>query len=264
VRDAIEFGATSGRSKTEIKPAAKCLSFIGARGGVGATSIAVHAALLAARKGKRQATETCIVDLDLHNGVCAEYLDLRSSWDLDEIIADPSRLDSRMVDLMTSVHKQGVAVISARRKFGETFDFPPTIVTRTMDIASQKYRTMIIDLPRHEESWSEGVIMGSTEIYVVTDHSVAGLKAARRMMNDLTARYGTGLKIKVIINKYSKSLFGSSIPAATVKDLLGDRVAGYVSADDRLVREANDRGMPVTDLKPKNAFASDIAKILKY
>jgi pilus assembly protein CpaE len=264
VRDAIAFGSSSGRTKADIKPAAKCLSFIGARGGVGATSIAVHAALLAARKGKRQATETCIVDLDLHNGVCAEYLDLRPSWDLDEIIADPSRLDSRMVDLMTSVHKQGVAVISARRKFGETFDFPPTIVTRTMDIASQKYRTMIIDLPRHEESWSEGVIMGSTEIYVVTDHSVAGLKAARRMMNDLTGRYGTGLKMKVIINKYAKALFGNAIPAATVKDLLGDRVAGYVSADDRLVREANDRGMPVTDLKQKNAFISDIAKILGY
>lgn len=264
VRDAIEFGAASGRTKAEIKPAAKCLTFIGARGGVGATSIAVHAALLAARKNKRSACETCIVDLDLHNGVCAEYLDLRSSWDLDEIIADPARLDGRMVDLMTSTHKQGIAVISARRKFGETFDFPPTIVTRTMDIASQKYRTMIIDLPRHEESWSEGVIMGSTEIFVVTDHSVAGLKAARRMMNDLMGRYGTGLKIKVIINKHARGLFGNAIPAATVKDMLGDRVAGYVAAEDRLVREANDRGMPATDLKPRNAFMSDIAKILGY
>ena len=84
------------------------------------------------------------------------------------------------------------------------------------------------------------------------------------MMNDLTGRYGTGLKMKVIINKYAKALFGNAIPAATVKDLLGDRVAGYVSADDRLVREANDRGMPVTDLKQKNAFISDIAKILGY
>jgi pilus assembly protein CpaE len=264
VRDAIAFGAASGRSKTELKPTARCLTFIGARGGVGTTSIAVHVALLAARRNKNSSNEACIVDLDLLNGACAEYLDVQPAWDLDEIIADPSRLDGRMVELMTSQHKQGVAVISTRRSFGERFDFPPTIVTRTMDIASQKYQSMIIDLPRYDESWSDGVIMGSSEVFVVTDYSVPGLKAARRMMNDLIAKYGADLKIKVIINKYSRSMFGNVISAATVKDLLGDNFAGYVAADDRLVREAIDRGLPTTDLKSRNAFVSDIAKIVGY
>ena len=262
MRSAIDFGAATGRTKAEIKPDARCLTFIGARGGVGATSIAVHAALLAAGRNRRSSSEACIVDLDLLNGSCAEYLDVQPAWDLDEIIADPSRLDGRMVELMTSLHKQGVAVISTRRKFGERFDFLPTIVTRTLDIASQKYRTMVIDLPRHDESWSDGVILGSSELFVVTDYSVPGLKAARRMVNDLTAKHGADLKVKVIINKYSRNLFGNVIPAATVKDLLGDRLAGYVSADDRLVREAIDRGLPTTDLKARNAFVSDIAKIV--
>jgi len=133
-----------------------------------------------------------------------------------------------------------------------------------MDIASQKYQSMIIDLPRYDESWSDGVIMGSSEVFVVTDYSVPGLKAARRMMNDLIAKYGADLKIKVIINKYSRSMFGNVISAATVKDLLGDNFAGYVAADDRLVREAIDRGLPTTDLKSRNAFVSDIAKIVGY
>ena len=264
VRDAIAFGVANGLSKTELKPAARCLTFIGARGGVGATSIAVHVALLAARRNKHSSNGACIVDLDLLNGACAEYLDVQPAWDLAEIMADPSRLNGRMVELMTSSHKQGVAVISARRKSGERLDFPPTIVTHTMDIASQKYQVMVIDLPRHDESWSDGVILGSSEIFVVTDHSMPGLKAARRMLNDLAARHGADLKAKVIINKYSRSLFGHAISAATVKDLLGDNLAGYVSADGRLVRESIDRGMPATGFKFRNAFVSDIAKIVGF
>lgn len=264
IRSAIESGPTTARAKTEIQPDARCLTFIGARGGVGATSIAIHVALLAARQNKRSSSAACIVDLDLQNGSCAEYLDVQPAWDLDEIIAEPSRLDGRMVELMTSSHKQGISVISTRRKFGERFDFLPAIVTRTLDIASQKYPTMVIDLPRHDESWSDGVILGSSEIFVVTDHSVPGIKAARRLMNDLLAKHGAELKVKVIINKHSRNLFGNAIPAATIKDLLGDRLAGYVSADDRLVREAIDRGLPTTELKARNAFVSDIAKIMGY
>ena len=91
-----------------------------------------------------------------------------------------------------------------------------------------------------------------------------GLRAAHRMIDDLAARHGPDLKVRVIVNKYSHSFFGKVIPAVAVRDLLGDKVAGFVISDDRLVREAIDRGLPATDIKARNLFVSDIAKILGY
>lgn len=79
----------------------KCLTFVGARGGAGATSVAVHAALLSAQAVKSATPPTCIIDLDLTGGACAEYLDLRPAWALDEIIANPARLDPHMLEIMT-------------------------------------------------------------------------------------------------------------------------------------------------------------------
>ena len=155
-------------------------------------------------------------------------------------------------------------MISARRKFGDDFGFAPEVITRTLDLASQKFQTLVVDLPRHAESWSDGVILGSSDVFVVTDFSVPGLKTARRMMLDLAAQYGGEVNAKVIVNKYSRSLFGTGLSAGEVKDMLGDGLAGYVSADDRLVREAIDRGIPATDIKGRNAFVSDIAKIVGY
>lgn len=260
-----ELIAACGRVMTQATSArqeVKCITFIGARGGAGATSIAVQAALLAAR-GKPP-NSTCLVDLDLATGACAEYLDLQPAWALDEIIANPARLDNHMLETMTAAHGQGVSVLSARRRFGDGFTFAPEVITRTLDLASQRFQTLVVDLPRHMESWSDAVILGSSDLYVVTEFSVPGLKTARRLLADIATQYGGEVTPKVIVNKYSRSLFGTGLSATEVKELLGDGLAGYVSADDRLLREAIDRGVPTTEVKARNAFAADISKIMGF
>ena len=249
-----------GVAKTDLK----CMTFLGARGGVGTTSIAVQAALLAAERSKSTTPTTCVVDLDLTGGACAEYLDIRPAWALDEIIANPARLDPHMLELMTSTYKNTLDVLSAQRKFGEAFTFAPDVITRTLDIVSQSHQTLVVDLPRHVENWTDAVILGSSDIYVITDFSVPGLKAARRMVNDLSQQFGENVKPKVVVNKFNRPLFGTGISSSEMRDLLGDVLAGHISADERLLREAMDRGVPTTDIKPRNSFVNDLSKILGY
>jgi UDPglucose 6-dehydrogenase len=67
---------------------------------------------------------------------------------------------------------------------------------------------------------------------------------------------------KVIVNKYSKSLFGASLSANEAKELLRNSLAGFVSANEKLVREAIDRGVPTTAIKTRNSLVTDLAKII--
>ena len=169
-----------------------------------------------------------------------------------------------MLESMTSTYKNKIDVLSAQRKFGEAFTFAPEVITRTLDIVSQSHQTLIVDLPRHVENWSDAVILGSSDVYIITDFSVPGLKSARRMVNDMTNQFGELVKPRVIVNKYSRSLFGTGISASEVKELLGDVLVGQISADERLMREAIDRGVPTSDIKPRNSFISELSKILGY
>lgn len=239
----------------------KCLAFIGARGGVGTTTLAIHAGLAMAAK-TAPAVTTCLVDLDLISGACAEYLDLKPGWQLDELIEDPGRLDDHMLDIMTATHRSGIAVLSAQRHYGERFTFSQEVITRTLDAASQRYRSVVIDLPRHAESWTDSVLLGSSDVYVVTDFSVPGLRSARRLIQDIAVQTGGDVKPKAIVNKHSRALFGSGLSSNEAKELLRDRLAGYVSADERLAREAIDRGVPTTEIKARNSIMSDLSKIL--
>ncbi len=240
---------------------AKCLAFVGARGGVGATTLAIHAALILGAK-TAPAVSTCLIDLDLVAGSAADYLDLAPSWQIDELLADPARLDDHMFEMMTAEHKSGIAVLSARRKFCDGHSLDEEVVVRTLDLASQKYQNLIIDLPRQSEGWTDSVILGSSSLFIVTDLSIPGLRTAKRLAADVTARYGAEVSPRVIVNKHTRSLFGSAISAHEVTKILGGTVAGYIGTYDKLVREAIDRGIPTTEIKSGNGLMTDLAKLI--
>jgi pilus assembly protein CpaE len=76
-------------------------------------------------------------------------------------------------------------------------------------------------------------------------------------------RFGGEVTPRVIVNNYRRSLLGSSISMHEVKEILRGSFAGTVSAEEKLVREAINRGIPTTAIKARNAVMTDLAKILE-
>lgn len=239
----------------------KCLTFVGARGGVGATTLAIHAALILAARSAIVG-DTCLIDLDLVAGSCADYLDLKPGWQIDELIPDPSRLDMHMLEIMIAMHASGIAVLAAQQKFCDPKSMNEDVITKSLDFASQKYPNIVIDLQRHAEAWTDNVLFGSNSVYIVTEFSIPGLKTARRMATDIVERSGSEVKPKVIVNKYKRTLFGNSISGHEVKEILKDYFAGYVHADSKLVGEAIDRGITTAEIKKNNSILRDLSAIM--
>lgn len=96
----------------------RILSFLGAAGGVGTTTLAIEAAMQLLKAGGREADSTCLVDFDLQSGSCADYLDLDPRLDLDEIGPYPERLDAQLLEVMLARHASGLAVLAARGQIG--------------------------------------------------------------------------------------------------------------------------------------------------
>jgi pilus assembly protein CpaE len=239
----------------------KCLAFIGAKGGVGTTTVALHAALAMSRQ-KKAGQPTCLVDLDFASSSCADYLDLEPGWQIDELIADPARLDSHMFKAMIASHKSGISVLSARRKFGDPTAIPEDLITKPMELAAQQFGAMVIDLPRSAERWLENVIAGATDLFIVTEFTVPGLKLARKLVNQIVETHGADVKPRVIVNKYERSFFGSNLSSTEAKELLGPYLGGFIATDDKLVGEAINRGVLTTDIKASNKLFASISKIV--
>lgn len=238
------------------------LSFLPAAGGVGTTTLAIETAMILRRAGGRDGDTTCLVDLDLSNGVCADYLDLDPRLDLDEIGPHPERLDLQLLEVMLTRHASGLAVMAAKARPGQRPALDAEIVVGLLDLVSSRYENVVIDLPRAWEPWTDQVLLASNRTYVVTDMTVPGLRLGRRMAAALSARLPE-VKPRVIVNRFEQQLlFGTGLRRADAERALEGYFEGTVANSYKLVREAIDRGLPLDQLKAGNPLSNDLRKIV--
>ncbi len=242
---------------------ANCITFMGAMGGVGATSLAVNTAVLLSERNIKGKSTTCLVDLDFTSGMCAEYLDLTPALHLEEIIPHPERLDDHLLGVMLSQYSPTLSLLSTRGKLGQFSDLDPSVVARLLDLVASRFANVVIDLPRAWQPWTETVLMGSTQFYVVTELTVPGLRAARRVVSEMAEREDADIvQPRVIVNKYVRRFLRTGISNTEVKEVLKESFAGHVRADPRLAREAIDRGVPMNRVKRRNKVVKDLGRIL--
>jgi pilus assembly protein CpaE len=237
------------------------LTFMAATGGVGATTLAIESAMLLHRESKESDT-TCLVDLDFQNSACADYLDMEPRLNLDEIGSHADRLDIQLLEVMLSRHKSGLAVIAAKGKPSERSRLEPAFILRMLDLVSSRFENVVIDLPRSWDEWTDQVLMGSTQVHVVTDMTVPGLRFGRRWANAIAARL-PDVKPRVIVNRFEQQLlFGTGLRRTDVERALEGFLEGTVSNNYKLVREAIDRGLTLDEIKAGSNVSTDLRKII--
>jgi pilus assembly protein CpaE len=150
---------------TGVEPTdAKIYTFLPAVGGAGVTTLAVQTAMILLNSGgPRAKPSTCLVDLDFQHGAVADYLDLEPRLNLAEIEPRPDRLDRQLLEVMLSYHACGLAVVAAPNRPAEMRSFDPDVVTRLLDLVSSNFEYVVFDMPRTWFSWTDSVLLGSTE-----------------------------------------------------------------------------------------------------
>jgi pilus assembly protein CpaE len=88
----------------------KMVAVVGARGGVGTTTLAINLAWYLAN---RQSRRVLLLDLDLQTGDCALALNLEPTPGLREALTNPMRIDSVFLEMTVAVHGQRLFVLSA-------------------------------------------------------------------------------------------------------------------------------------------------------
>jgi pilus assembly protein CpaE len=249
-------------TKDESKEA-EIYTFLPAVGGAGVTTLAIQTAMLLLNSGGRGPSSTCLVDLDFQHGACADYLDLEPRLNLNEIEPRPERLDRQLLEVMLSHHSSGLAVVSAPNRPAEMRSFDPEMVTRLLDLVSTHFDYVVIDMPRTWFSWTDSVLLGSNNLYIVCEATVPGLRHAKHLVEAIGERLGDGPHPKVVVNRFEQPMFASSgLRLSDIQQALGDAFAATIPNNYGLVREAIDRGVTLESVKPGNKIALAIKKLI--
>jgi pilus assembly protein CpaE len=246
--------------EAQVEP--QFLTFMPASGGVGTTSIALETAHILNRHGRPHGRTTCVVDLNLQQGSCAEYLDIEPRFDISEIENSPERLDRQMLDVMLSRHSSGLAVIAAPNQPSELRSFKSALVVRLLDLVSAYFDNVVIDLPRIWFPWTETVMMGSNRLFIVSDMTVPSIRNARRLAELIATKIGKQADVKVIVNRMEKRGNASGLQMNDVEDALGDFYGGGLPNNYPLVRQAVDHGRPLQEIEQNNNVTAALESII--
>jgi pilus assembly protein CpaE len=240
---------------------AKCISFFPAHGGCGNTALAIQAAFLIGGR-KDELSSTCLIDLNFHDGSVADYLDLTPAFEVSEIGNMKRRLDKHLLDVMITRHQSGLAVLAAPRTPGRCADVEEGIVASILGLLSESFDHLIIDLPKTWFPWTDNVLWGSDRIFVVSGFTVPGLRHARGLADTVSSKAGSRAEVSVIVNKFYEPLFGAGLSRNDAATILENRLAGFVPDLGRLVDEAVNQGVPLSELRTGNKFEKSLRKIL--
>ena len=155
-------------------------AIIGARGGVGASTIATSVAWLVSDKGKRS---TALLDLDVHFGTGALALDLEPGRGLTDAIENPSRIDGLFIERAMVKSSEMLSVLSAEAPINSPVQTDGSAFYQLQEEMRAAFECTIVDLPRNMLVQHPHLIADVQVAVVVTEFTLAAARDSIRLLS---------------------------------------------------------------------------------
>jgi pilus assembly protein CpaE len=123
----------------------KLITVVGARGGVGATTLAINLAWYLANRQNRR---VLLLDLDLQTGDCGLGLNLEPTPGLREALANPARIDNVFIERAVAIHSDRLFVLSGEEPLGSDVEFTVEAVEALIGVLRNQFHYIVADVPR--------------------------------------------------------------------------------------------------------------------
>jgi pilus assembly protein CpaE len=245
--------------KDAVSTSCEIYAFVGAKGGLGTTTLAVNTAAALAR-GKKG--EVLMIDLHHSHGDAGVFFGAEPRFSVLDALENSHRLDDALFRSLVECTKSGVDFLaSSDRVLHAAVD---TARTRALlDFVARKYRYVVLDVPRSDVSVLDA-LESVTSLVVVTSQEIGSLKNAGRMTQTFGHRYGSS-RVKVVVNRFDSR---ADIGQSEVEKVVG--IPTHVLPSDyRRAVDALNAGTPLVLDKDQRlsrafrTFASELAGVAK-
>lgn len=236
-----------------------------ARGGIGATTVAVNLAdQLLVRKSrfrKEPSNSVAIVDLDLQFGAVGDFLDVDPQEGLMQLATGDVMPDEMWVEQSLAETQSGLSVLTAPADFMPLEAISAKQVETLINALRMTHDYVVIDLPRALVGWIEPVVSNSDEIAIVTDTTVPSIRATRRLM-DFYLADNPGLSIEVVINHEKRPMMQAAHHKEAAR-VLEKKFEHWLPHDVKAARAAVDFGKPLSEVAARSDLTKNIGLLAR-
>ena len=156
------------------------VAVVGARGGVGASTISTSLAWLFGAKWSRS---TALLDLDVHFGTGALCLDLEPGRGLTDAIENPSRIDGLFIERAMVRASENLSILSAEAPIHQPMLTDGGAFYQLQEEMRATFECTIIDLPRAMIIAHPHLVNDLQAVVVVSELTLAGARDTIRILS---------------------------------------------------------------------------------
>ncbi len=225
----------------------RTVAFVGAKGGVGASTLAHNFAWAISEHVHAQ---TCVVDYDLAFGTAGLDFNQDPLQGVHDALAQPDRVDSTLLDRMAARCTERLSLFAAPASLDEDWE----ISAAAYEEVGQKLRSaapfVVLDLPHLWSAWMRATLMASDDVVVVAGPDLASLRNGKNLL-DLIRRGRPNDRPPLLILNQVGLPGRPEIPVKDYAKAIGMEPTLVLPFDAKLFGQASNNGQMIFEVNPK-------------
>lgn len=157
----------------------RLVTVTGARGGVGASTIAANLSWYLGVESKRH---TVLLDTDLQRGMCAMLLGMKSGPDLRTMLEAPERIDELVVEHAVRPSAERLHVLAGQEDLADQLSFPLGGAAQLSAALRRRYNFVVADLPFTGQPLHRDLMQLAHQRVLVMPPTLAGIRDMLRLL----------------------------------------------------------------------------------
>jgi len=169
---------------SEAVASARVIAVVGAKGGVGSSTIAHNIAWAIARD---IALDSVVIDLDLAFGTAGLDYNQDPLQGIANAVFSPDRLDTSFMERLLSKCSDRLSLLAAPATLEQVYDFGANAFDSIFDTLRMTTSCIVLDVPHQWSGWTKRALVGADDILIVAEPDLANLRNTKNMLNMLKA-----------------------------------------------------------------------------
>ncbi|HWM45390.1 MAG TPA: CtpF protein [Xanthobacteraceae bacterium] len=171
-------------SAPEAKPVGRILAVVGAKGGVGASTVAHNVAWSIGRDFE---LASVVADLDLPFGTAGLDFNQDPPQGIADAVFSPDRIDAAFLDRLLSKCDDHLSLLAAPATLERVYDFGAEAFDSIFDTLRASVPCVVLDVPHVWSAWTKRMLVSADDILIVAAPDLANLRNAKNLIEGLRA-----------------------------------------------------------------------------
>lgn len=241
----------------EAEPLGRSIAFVGAKGGVGSSTVAHNCAF---GISNLFSTETVLADMDLPFGTANIDFDQDPAQGIAEAIFAPERLDEVFLDRLLTKCSDHLSILAAPSLLDRAYDFDGTAFQPLTELLQRSAPVAVLDIPHVWSQWTQSVLSDADEVVITAIPDLANLRNTKNILDALKRLRPNDKAPHLILNQVGMVKRPEIDPSDFFEPLEIEPLA-IIPFDAHLFGSAANSGRMISEIDAKSPIAETFSQL---